>query len=107
MDSAQYTSTNQGKPGKKYRDLKKLWYQEEPVAIFAVENQECRDYRMPVRCMRYDADEYERQIKAFEAEQKSVSIIFRPGKAISLLPVLTIVYIMGRRNGRFPARLSK
>lgn len=42
LDSAQYTSTNQGKPGKKYRDLKKLWYQEEPVAIFAVENQEQR-----------------------------------------------------------------
>ena len=69
---------------------------EEPVAIFAVENQECRDYRMPVRCMRYDADEYERQIKAFEAEQKSVSIIFRPGKAISLLPVLTIVLYYGQ-----------
>ena len=107
LDSAQYTSTNQGKPGKKYRDLKKLWYQEEPVAIFAIENQERRDYRMPVRCMRYDADEYERQIKAFEAEQKSVSIIFRPGKAISLLPVLTIVLYYGQEEWTVPRRLSE
>ena len=105
LDSAQYTRTNQGKPGKKYRDLKKLLFQEEPIAILAVENQDRRDFRMPVRCMRYDADEYERQIKAFEAESKSTQSAFEPETVIRLLPVFTLVLYYGREEWTIPGKL--
>ena len=71
LDSVQPTKSNQGVYSKQLRDIKKLLFCRAPAAILAVENQEHRDFRMPVRCMRYDADEYGRQIKAIMAEHKA------------------------------------
>ena len=50
MDSVQGTESRSGKPGKRIRDTKKLFYRHRPAAVLAVENQENPDCRMPVRC---------------------------------------------------------
>lgn len=47
------------------------------------------------------------RLRLLRLEQKSVSIIFRPGKVISLLPVLTIVLYYGQEEWTVPRRLSE
>ena len=61
VDVLLYLNKNYGYCIKVYalaRDIKKLLYCQSPAAVLAVENQEYTDYRMAVRCMRYDADGY-------------------------------------------------
>lgn len=99
MDSVQGTESRSGKPGKRIRDTKKLFYRHRPAAVLAVENQENPDCRMPVRCMRYDADEYERQIKAIAAVHKEKAGLSRFGKEDRLIPVLRSSCIMAPPNG--------
>ena len=85
LDCAQATKSKQ------FRDIKKLLYRNAPAAVLAVENQEHRDFRMPVRCMRYDADEYGRQIKAIIADHKERKGVAYFDEADLLLPVVTLV----------------
>ena len=49
MDSVQGTENRSGKPGKRIRDTKKLFYRHRPAAVLAVENQENPDCRI-TRC---------------------------------------------------------
>ena len=84
---------------KRIRDTKKLFYRHRPAAVLAVENQENPDCRMPVRCMRYDADEYERQIKAIAAVHKRKTGLSRFGEEDHLIPVLRSSCIMALTDG--------
>lgn len=102
LDSVQCTQNNSGIPGKKIRDTKKLLYRGEPAAVLAVENQEYTDYRMAVRCMRYDADEYERQIKEIMSRHKAQEGISYFGEEDRILPVLTIVLYYGKEEWKRP-----
>lgn len=105
MDSVQSTENRKGIPGKRIRDTKKLFYRYRPAAVLAVENQENPDCRMPVRCMRYDADEYERQIKAIASVHKEKTGFARFGKEDHLIPVFTLVLYYGAGRWDFPGRL--
>ena len=106
MDSVQGTESRSGKPGeKRIRDTKKLFYRHRPAAVLAVENQENPDCRMPVRCMRYDADEYERQIKAIAAVHKEKTGLSRFGEEDRLIPVFTLVLYYGTAEWDYPDRL--
>ena len=105
MDSVQGTENRSGKPGKRIRDTKKLFYRHRPAAVLAIENQENPDCRMPVRCMRYDADEYERQIKAIAAVHKEKTGLAHFGEEDRLIPVFTIVLYYGAGGWKYPDRL--
>lgn len=103
LDCAQATKSNQGNYSKQFRDIKKLLYRNAPAAVLAVEKQEHRDFRMPVRCMRYDADEYGRQIKAIIADHKERKGVAFFDEADLLLPVFTIVVYYGSEEWQHPA----
>lgn len=105
LDSVQCTKDNRGTPGKRARDIKKLLYCQSPAAVLAVENQEYTDYRMAVRCMRYDADEYERQIKEIMSRHKEQDGISYFDEEDRILPVLTLVLYYGRDEWKRPRTL--
>lgn len=105
LDSVQPTKSNQGVYSKQFRDIKKLLFCRAPAAILAVENQEHRDFRMPVRCMRYDADEYGRQIKAIMAEHKAEKGMSCFAETDFLLPVLSLVIYYGKEEWTHPENI--
>lgn len=80
-------------------------------AIIGFENQEMVDYRMPLRCMEYDAGEYEKQagrIRRSLRKQKGVSAeeyLYGFGKKSRLYPVVTFVLYGGKEKWDGPESL--
>lgn len=82
-------------------------------AIVGIENQELVDYAMPLRCMVYDAGEYEKQagrIRRKLRKQKGLSAgeyLYGFGKDSCLYPAITFVLYGGKEKWDGPKTLGE
>lgn len=80
--------------------------------IVGIENQELVDYSIPLRCMVYDAGEYEKQAskvrKTFRKQKKGLTageLLYGFGKSSRLYPVVTFILYGGKEKWDGPTTL--
>lgn len=95
------------------RDIKMRLRSGETLRLLALENQSQVDYTMPVRCMRYDAMEYEQQIKELKRTNRQGGRLRSGGEYLCgirreerLMPVYTLCLYHGEEAWDGPRSLK-
>lgn len=104
-EDGEYRETN--------RDIRKVLRDGSVYQIFAVENQSYVSFVMPLRCMMYDAREYQSQIEALEKENRKQKKLKNSDEYLSglqkrdrIAPVYTIVVYWGEKEWNGPRCLK-
>ena len=73
-------------------DLLKIYEKKDKYCILGIQNQEKIDYQMIIRCMAYELEEYERQIRELQIAEEYLSGIKKEDK---IIPVAVLLIYFG------------
>lgn len=89
-------------------DLLKIYEKKDKYYILGIQNQEKIDYQMIIRCMAYELEEYERQIRELQKEHQMrgdlIAEEYLSGikKEDKIIPVAALWFILERKHGMEP-----